>query len=1853
MSTLFPRGGLKTEDTQKKDGKKDPKDRKKRKDRDADLLATRKPAKRENKAPATDSATTEQQQSTPLDVLTTTTIVKAGRGKPAKLRPVRFASYHAETTVLGVVRSASAKHALVSLPGNLVGHVDVSGALNLTPNTIVRCAVLSTSRAGAAPGARKGPKRVELSIDARGVQKGLRVEDLVSKRVTTLCGLIASKEARGYVVDVGIGGCTGFLAFKNCVSEIDVGAPVECRVLNLDPDSGVCALTTRDVALATNAPEKAGWSFRALCVGQRVRVCVHRRVATGLVVMFADGALAGVIERDHTGAGALVDDDAFIADEAFAVGQFLDARVLLIDRAAKVARLTCAAHLLALEGAQLPQPGTFLRNCSVVRRDPKVGLVLHKDGRGVFVHKSRLPDDIESSLVDVRVVGVAPLEGWALASMSPSALDENVPVAKAELEPGTAVQATVVMTQAWGLEVRLSETLTGQVTNLHVTESGGACDPRKHRTVGDAVACRVLRVEARRIELTCKKSLVEATRVLSSYADASANCGRSFSGFVTGADAARGLVVTFFGNVQGRVDPHSLKSRGIADPAQSFALGTVVTCCVKGVTTPRPRADGTPRKPRIALTLDDVDGCEVEVHSVLRAVAVELVEARAKGASKRAPRKAVACLCRVTTDKGECLAKLPVAHASDHGRFAEATLRRLASSGNPFECCVIEAASNGHPAKITASPSMVRAAKGALEVDAVRVGCITQLKPYGAFVSFGGDARGLIPRALIADRFVGDLEECFSVGDVVRCSVDSKEGDRVVLRTRGVARDETGAFCRSVLAALAETVATKSRTLRVGHSYDALVQASEDGVHFSKINGLEVRGFAPRKHSLTCAAGDVVKVRLLAFAGDVALCSMAPDVVRPGRTKRRAKALQALGVGSTIAHADLLDKAFVQPTVKGCAVHVDRATGQLISVQRGDFHRRDVDGTPAVEEDLVVVSTAQDALYGLVIAMPREDPRGAEQVRHRRGSVATDAAAEVARKRKLPKTDLSALDPGDALTCRVAARGSSREALLLTIRGGEGRVRCRLHVSDAATNVLPMCRAPAAATELAVDNLPATHPFFGVRCGSAFDGVLLQRTIEGQVTRVDVGVGAAHDTRPAEWGAGVTACTLLSAVDEHGYVTAAAAPGVRARVAFADVVETFLDRDLAASVAGAHGACAASARLRVAPTKGGATCRLAASGAVRTLARGDVVPCVPSSAPKEKRRGAARCGALDRRYVLPTGLEAFCAASECTDRDAWTDASSDAGVALCVVLEAGPPARISLRQSRVEQAQSGDRRAVAPDEALALGTVRPGFVVGADAKAGVFVELARDVIGRVLLKDLADGYVKDVVREFPIGRLVAPVVTRVAPRVELSLRPSAIKREGTIAKSIAAGDVVKGTVTRVEAYGVFVRLDDAPADACSGLAHKSELADDFVKDVGTRFAKGDRVVAKVLKLEQLDTRRKVSLGLKPSYFTTEEDSDDESADDQALARADALLAGDSSSDEEDDLVEEEAAEASDESDASDEEEDASDDDNDASVDAALRWDEEQPKQVKRRKTEPADEGQAELVAGAFEEALLNDEMRTADDYERHLVAHQDESEAYTTYATFLLDREDDAQGARRVLERGLKTIHYRIEDERLAVWACLLELERAHGDGKALDATTKRAVANCDPTKVLLRLGALLDRAEDYAKADAVYRKCEKRSKNQSKTPEDVWLAHAKSRLLSGDAPGADAVVKRGVQACAGNAKEEASLLGRFACLELDVGSNARGRTVFDTLLERFPRRADLWQLYIAKTLKAGDVPHTRAVQARLAAADLPPKTMNAALKRFAAFEAEHGDAATAAAVKDLARAYVARRKGAMDDEDD
>lgn len=63
---------------------------------------------------------------------------------------------------------------------------------------------------------------------------------------------------------------------------------------------------------------------------------------------------------------------------------------------------------------------------------------------------------------------------------------------------------------------------------------------------------------------------------------------------------------------------------------------------------------------------------------------------------------------------------------------------------------------------------------------------------------------------------------------------------------------------------------------------------------------------------------------------------------------------------------------------------------------------------------------------------------------------------------------------------------------------------------------------------------------------------------------------------------------------------------------------------------------------------------------------------------------------------------------------------------------------------------------------------------------------------------------------------------------------------------LKVGEVVTGSVRKVETFGVFVTVDGCGA---SGLCHISEVADERIKSLPARVAVGERVKAIVLKVD--------------------------------------------------------------------------------------------------------------------------------------------------------------------------------------------------------------------------------------------------------------------------------------------------------------------------------------------------------------------------------------------------------------------
>lgn len=82
--------------------------------------------------------------------------------------------------------------------------------------------------------------------------------------------------------------------------------------------------------------------------------------------------------------------------------------------------------------------------------------------------------------------------------------------------------------------------------------------------------------------------------------------------------------------------------------------------------------------------------------------------------------------------------------------------------------------------------------------------------------------------------------------------------------------------------------------------------------------------------------------------------------------------------------------------------------------------------------------------------------------------------------------------------------------------------------------------------------------------------------------------------------------------------------------------------------------------------------------------------------------------------------------------------------------------------------------------------------------------------------------------------------------------------------SINVGNIVKGQITGVTPYGVFVSLEDD----YSGLVHISEVSDKFVKDLPMLFNIGDIIDVKILEIDE--DKREVKLSIKKIDYKVEE-----------------------------------------------------------------------------------------------------------------------------------------------------------------------------------------------------------------------------------------------------------------------------------------------------------------------------------------------------------------------------------------------
>lgn len=649
---------------------------------------------------------------------------------------------------------------------------------------------------------------------------------------------------------------------------------------------------------------------------------------------------------------------------------------------------------------------------------------------------------------------------------------------------------------------------------------------------------------------------------------------------------------------------------------------------------------------------------------------------------------------------------------------------------------------------------------------------------------------------------------------------------------------------------------------------------------------------------------------------------------------------------------------------------------------------------------------------------------------------------------------------------------------------------------------------------------------------------------------------------------------------------------------------------------------------------------------------------------------------------------------------------------------------VSLRRHRME----GD---VEDDAAPTPGDIVQAYVVETNKK-GCFVRLSRKVEGRVMLKELSDGFLQNPADSFPPGRLVVGKVKEVkaSPRkgkgpsavVDLDMRESVIvdSREKLDFASVKIGEKYKGIVTRIEDYGVFVRLENSNL---SGLVHKSECSDDYVTSLAKLFDPGDPV--KILVLKRNDEKQQLGFSMKPSHFA--DDSDSDNGDEDMLDDDSHAISG----------VVVDAAGVVEEVDGSDSEDDGhahlsvggeSSDSTSRSGDDSID-DGEKTEEIVSSKvgvegsvlkravarafdtnvgfdwdgfgssSHVADEGVAPVSESeskehassshksrhkqaqrlreeqeiarrehALADGTIDRNPETVSDFERLLASFPNSSEIWIKVRVGSVTVVDilrsspmsmlqymayhlsvaDIQKAREVAERAFGKVSFEQEGEKLNVWCALLTLELKYGNDERFLITVDRACRHNNPKQVYLRVCEMMEKQagdsqsnDTTERTDQMYETMCKKFRSKKK----VWLAYIEYLLRSDRQEQAHAMSKRAVQSLP--SYKHVETMSKFAQLAFEYGSPERARTMFDGLILKYPKRLDLFFIYVDKEVKFGEFQTARALFERQVSSHsnsklkLTDKQMKKFFKKWYELEDRNGSDETRERVKEAAREYV------------
>jgi rRNA biogenesis protein RRP5 len=304
------------------------------------------------------------------------------------------------------------------------------------------------------------------------------------------------------------------------------------------------------------------------------------------------------------------------------------------------------------------------------------------------------------------------------------------------------------------------------------------------------------------------------------------------------------------------------------------------------------------------------------------------------------------------------------------------------------------------------------------------------------------------------------------------------------------------------------------------------------------------------------------------------------------------------------------------------------------------------------------------------------------------------------------------------------------------------------------------------------------------------------------------------------------------------------------------------------------------------------------------------------------------------------------------------------------------------------------------------------------------------------------------------------------------------------------------------------------------------------------------------------------------------------------------------------------------------------------------------KNLKRRKTRKERNEEVrnrEELLRRKEELLMDTERKpeTVDDFEISVLASPNSSLVWLKYMAFHLEQAEITK-ARAVGERALKTISFREEQEKLNVWVALLNLENLYGTQSSLEELFQRALQFNDPLVIYNHLANIYSQSNKSELTEALYHTMLKKFK-QNKT---VWINFGLYYMKNNRLESARKLMQRSLTCL--EKRDHIEVISKFAQMEFKFGDPEHGKTLFENILSNFPKRVDLWSVYIdmmCKYVLKNDNKESedsvRNIFERVITLKLAAKKMKFIFKRYIEFESQYNNEDRIDRIKQKALEYV------------